>query len=201
MDRLIYTAMTGAKGTMDQQAAVAHNLANATSTGFRAEPTSCARWRCRPTQCAHARSPTPASRTTSTRARCSAPAAPMTWRCRARAGLRCRCPTAGRGLYPQRQPRRQRQRHPADLPMASRCWATAGRSPSCPTTRSASAPTARSPLQPDQPGAVNVVAHCWSIRPRPTSCGDDGLFRVRGGAGAGRPQRTCGRRLSRRQQR
>ncbi|HHW78342.1 MAG: flagellar biosynthesis protein FlgF, partial [Proteobacteria bacterium] len=27
MDRLIYTAMTGAKGTMDQQAAVAHNLA------------------------------------------------------------------------------------------------------------------------------------------------------------------------------
>ncbi|HRM70393.1 MAG TPA: flagellar biosynthesis protein FlgF, partial [Thauera phenylacetica] len=28
MDRLIYTAMTGAKGTMDQQAAVAHNLAN-----------------------------------------------------------------------------------------------------------------------------------------------------------------------------
>ena len=37
MDRLIYTAMTGAKGTMDQQAAVAHNLANVNSTGFRAE--------------------------------------------------------------------------------------------------------------------------------------------------------------------
>jgi len=37
MDRLIYTAMTGARGTMDQQAAVAHNLANATSTGFRTE--------------------------------------------------------------------------------------------------------------------------------------------------------------------
>lgn len=37
MDRLIYTAMTGAKGTLDQQAAVSHNLANATSTGFRAE--------------------------------------------------------------------------------------------------------------------------------------------------------------------
>lgn len=37
MDRLIYTAMTGAKGTMDQQAAVAHNIANATTTGFRAE--------------------------------------------------------------------------------------------------------------------------------------------------------------------
>lgn len=37
MDRLIYTAMTGAKGTLDQQAAVSNNLANANSTGFRAE--------------------------------------------------------------------------------------------------------------------------------------------------------------------
>lgn len=37
MDRLIYTAMTGAKHTLGQQAAVSHNLANATSTGFRAE--------------------------------------------------------------------------------------------------------------------------------------------------------------------
>ena len=37
MDRLIYTAMTGAKHTLEQQAAVANNLANATSTGFRSE--------------------------------------------------------------------------------------------------------------------------------------------------------------------
>lgn len=37
MDRLIYTAMTGAKGTLDQQAAVSHNLANAASSGFRTE--------------------------------------------------------------------------------------------------------------------------------------------------------------------
>ncbi len=37
MDRLIYTAMTGAKHTLGQQAAVSHNLANATSTGFRTE--------------------------------------------------------------------------------------------------------------------------------------------------------------------
>ncbi|HEX8964537.1 MAG TPA: flagellar basal-body rod protein FlgF [Rhodocyclaceae bacterium] len=37
MDRLLYTAMTGASSTMAQQAAVAHNLANATSTGYRAE--------------------------------------------------------------------------------------------------------------------------------------------------------------------
>lgn len=37
MDRLIYTAMTGASQTMARQAAVAHNLANVSSTGYRAE--------------------------------------------------------------------------------------------------------------------------------------------------------------------
>ena len=37
MDRLIYTAMTGAKNIMEQQATVTHNLANATTTGFRAQ--------------------------------------------------------------------------------------------------------------------------------------------------------------------
>ncbi|MDQ7988067.1 MAG: flagellar basal-body rod protein FlgF [Candidatus Dactylopiibacterium sp.] len=37
MDKLIYTAMTGAKGTMAQQAAVANNIANVSTTGFRAE--------------------------------------------------------------------------------------------------------------------------------------------------------------------
>jgi len=37
MDRLIYTAMTGATHTLNQQATVAHNLANATTTGYRAE--------------------------------------------------------------------------------------------------------------------------------------------------------------------
>lgn len=37
MDRLIYTAMTGAKHILLQQATTAHNLANATTTGFRAQ--------------------------------------------------------------------------------------------------------------------------------------------------------------------
>jgi len=36
MDRLIYTAMTGASHVLNQQAAVAENLANANSPGFRA---------------------------------------------------------------------------------------------------------------------------------------------------------------------
>ena len=37
MDRLIYTAMTGAKHVLEQQATTAHNLANATTTGFKAQ--------------------------------------------------------------------------------------------------------------------------------------------------------------------
>ena len=37
MDRLIYVAMTGAKQTENRQSTVAHNLANATTSGFRAE--------------------------------------------------------------------------------------------------------------------------------------------------------------------
>jgi flagellar basal-body rod protein FlgF len=37
MDRMIYTAMTGAKHILDQQATTTHNLANATSTGFKAQ--------------------------------------------------------------------------------------------------------------------------------------------------------------------
>jgi flagellar basal-body rod protein FlgF len=37
MDRLIYTAMSGAKHILEQQATVSHNLANASTTGFRAQ--------------------------------------------------------------------------------------------------------------------------------------------------------------------
>jgi flagellar basal-body rod protein FlgF len=37
MDRLIYTAMSGAKQIMEQQATVSNNLANVTTTGFRAQ--------------------------------------------------------------------------------------------------------------------------------------------------------------------
>lgn len=37
MDRLIYLAMTGAEATMRRQEVLAHNLANVSTTGFRAE--------------------------------------------------------------------------------------------------------------------------------------------------------------------
>lgn len=37
MDRMIYTAMTGAKHILEQQATVSNNLANASTTGFRAQ--------------------------------------------------------------------------------------------------------------------------------------------------------------------
>lgn len=37
MDRLIYVSMAGAKATMQRQEVLSHNLANASTTGFRAE--------------------------------------------------------------------------------------------------------------------------------------------------------------------
>ncbi len=37
MDRLVYLAMSGAKHTLQAQSAVSHNLANAATTGFRAD--------------------------------------------------------------------------------------------------------------------------------------------------------------------
>ena len=37
MDRILYTAMSGAKQSMDQQAVVNHNLSNVSTTGFRAQ--------------------------------------------------------------------------------------------------------------------------------------------------------------------
>ena len=40
MDRMIYLSMTGAKATMQRQDALAHNLANASTPGFRAELTA-----------------------------------------------------------------------------------------------------------------------------------------------------------------
>ena len=40
MDRVIYLAMAGAKAMMQRQDVLAHNLANATTPGFRAELTA-----------------------------------------------------------------------------------------------------------------------------------------------------------------
>jgi flagellar basal-body rod protein FlgF len=40
MDKLIYTAMTGAKQTMARQDTLSHNLANANTAGFRADTTA-----------------------------------------------------------------------------------------------------------------------------------------------------------------
>ncbi len=45
MDRMIYTTMTGANAAMQRQAILSNNLANATTTGFRAELTTFARYR------------------------------------------------------------------------------------------------------------------------------------------------------------
>ncbi|WP_346797044.1 flagellar basal body rod protein FlgF [Halomonas sp. Bachu 37] len=37
MDRMLYTAMSGAKQSMDQQSVVSHNLSNVSTSGFRAQ--------------------------------------------------------------------------------------------------------------------------------------------------------------------
>lgn len=37
MDRILYTAMSGARQSMDQQAVVSNNLANVSTAGFRAQ--------------------------------------------------------------------------------------------------------------------------------------------------------------------
>ncbi len=37
MDRLVYLGMSGAKQALEQQAVLAHNLANVSTTGFRAQ--------------------------------------------------------------------------------------------------------------------------------------------------------------------
>ncbi|MDR5866466.1 flagellar basal body rod protein FlgF [Halomonas koreensis] len=37
MDRILYTAMSGARQSMEQQSVVSHNLSNASTTGFRAQ--------------------------------------------------------------------------------------------------------------------------------------------------------------------
>ncbi len=103
MDRLIYTAMTGAAQTMGRQAAVAHNLANVTSTGYRAEEH---RLRAVPVQSRNTPAPwrraplwsTPAPMPTSRPGRCSTPGAPSMSRCRARAGSRWPCPTAAKPI-------------------------------------------------------------------------------------------------------
>src|SRR6478752_5238269 len=40
MDRMVYTALSGLKGQMSAQAAIANNIANASTTGFRADRVS-----------------------------------------------------------------------------------------------------------------------------------------------------------------
>ena len=40
MDRMIYLSMTGAKALMERQDALSHNLANAATTGYKAETTA-----------------------------------------------------------------------------------------------------------------------------------------------------------------
>ena len=82
MDRMIYLSMAGAKATMQRQDVLAHNLANASTPGFRAELTAFRAVPVRGRGCqrrASTRS-SPRPATTPSRARCRPPAATSTWR-------------------------------------------------------------------------------------------------------------------------
>ena len=148
MDRMLYVAMTGAKETLRAQTVNNHNLANASTTGFRADlaPSRAAR----STAPATPRASTPPTRPsagTRPRARCCPPAAISTSRSTARAGSRCR-DRRQRGLHARRRSAawiRTASSRPAP---ANRCSATAARSACRRIPRSSSRATARSRIVP-----------------------------------------------------
>ena len=82
MDRMIYLSMSGAKATMQRQDMLANNLANVSTTGFRAE---LAAFRAVPVrgqrrQHARLRARIDARLQPTSPARCRPPAATSTWR-------------------------------------------------------------------------------------------------------------------------
>jgi hypothetical protein len=106
MDKLIYTAGSGAKHILEKQATTSHNLANVSTTGFRAQIDA---FRAVPVLgegCLPAPSSSiPRSAPIFRPARCRSLAATSTLPSRARAGSRSRWPTAARptpGMAPCR---------------------------------------------------------------------------------------------------
>ena len=98
MDRMIYLSMSGAKATMQRQDMLANNLANVSTTGFRAELQA---FRAVPVRGDGASTRVYALEIDDrlrrdAPARCRPPAATSTWRCRATPGSRCRRSTAPR---------------------------------------------------------------------------------------------------------
>ena len=187
MDRLIYTAMTGAKGTMDQQAAVAHNLANATSTGFRAE---LHKLRAVEVQ-------TEAMRTRSFTVDASV-ANNFDQGALQRTGRAYDVALQGRGWLAVQMPDGSEAytRNGSLDVSANGILQTHDGKPvlgdggpiTIPPDNEISigADGSISASQPDQPGVVNVVAQLKLVNPPEAELvrGDDGLFRVRGGAPA-----------------
>ena len=190
MDRMLYVAMTGAKETLRAQAVNNHNLANASTTGFRAD---LAAFQSRAVDGSGF-----ASRVYATnahhrlgqdrRARCCRPAAISTSRSTATAGSRCRARTA---------------RKPTRAPAICR-WIANGQL----TTGTGQpvlgdgGPITVPPYTSiffARDGSISIVAQgqtpghhrrpwgasSWSIRPTTQlERGDDGLFRMKDGSDA-----------------
>jgi flagellar basal-body rod protein FlgF len=180
MDRLIYLSMAGAKATLQRQDVLAHNLANVSTNGFRAE---LAAFRAVPVRGDGASTRVYALESTVgySAARPGADHRPRrwTWPCRARPGWRCRRWTAPR---PTRAPARWKSMPRASWSRAAacRCWATAARSPCRPMRGGGHRPD----------GSVSTTVGNAAAGGGPAEAGDarggaargtDGLFRAPAG--------------------
>ena len=96
MDRMVYTALSGLKGQMSAQAAIANNIANASTTGFRADRVAFQQMMLKGGRASNRarRRPRKCSTPIGARARSSRPAAISTSPFPARRGWPCRPPTA-----------------------------------------------------------------------------------------------------------
>ena len=189
MDRLLYISMTGAKETLRAQAVNNHNLANASTTGFRAD--------CRAFQSRAVAGSGYASRVYATNATTGwnnqSGALLSTGRdldvaIKATAGSPCRAPMVAR---PTRAPAIcsvDPNGHAARPARAIRCSATAVRSPCRRTPPSAVARDGTISIVPlgQGPDTTATVGRIKLVNPPAESLarGDDGLFRMKDGTDA-----------------
>ncbi len=197
MDKFLYVAMTGAKETLRAQTANSHNLANASTTGFRADMSA---FQSRAVagsgyasrvyatngttgwdsdrRCADVHGPRPGRRDPGRRLH-------------RRAGARW-----PRGLHARRRPAASIRTVSCSPAPDLRCWATAARSACRRTPRSRSRARRNDLHRAAGPGPGDDGDHRpHQARERPGNeqidRGEDGLFRMRDGSDLRRRTRTC----------
>ena len=189
MDRMLYVAMTGAKETLNAQAVNNHNLANASTTGFRAEsvrvPEPRGRWfRLRLARLRHqrlGRLGQPVGRIAVHR--------PRSRRRDQRRRLDRRAGSGWQGsLYTRRRPAGRSRTASSRPAPAFRCSVTAGRSTCRRTPLSSSRATdrSRSWRRARRRTPSSTVDRIKLVKPADEALerGDDGLFRMKDGSDA-----------------